>query len=149
MNVKEGEEFPDFTLEADDGRKISLSDLKGKRKIIYFYPADNTPGCTKEACGFRDHIKEIRDLGFEIYGISVDDIASHRKFKQKYNLPFTLLSDNKKELIKKLGIEALGRARRVTFIVDENNKIEKIFPKVSPDVHAEEIIKMYKGKILK
>ncbi|MCW1292166.1 MAG: peroxiredoxin [Candidatus Rehaiarchaeum fermentans] len=145
MKVKEGDDFPDFKLMSDAGNYVSLSDLKGKRVIIYFYPKDDTPGCTKEACNFRDNINEIRSLNVEIYGVSVDTIESHKKFKEKYSLPFTLLSDHDKQLSKTLGILGVfGTDRRVTFIVN-NGKIEKIFPKVSPDKHAKEIIEYLKS----
>ena len=145
MDVKEGQQFPAFRLKADDGKEVSLSDLKGKRSVIYFYPKDDTPGCTKEACSFRDNINSFKSLGVPVYGISVDNIESHKKFKSKYSIPFTLLSDSDKTVVTKLGIKSLlGIASRVTFIIDENGKILKIYPKVSPDKHAEEILSFLK-----
>ncbi len=141
MKVKEGDRFPDFSLLSDDGKTVSLSDLRGKEVVIYFYPKDNTPGCTKEACSFRDNINRFNSLGIPVYGISVDSVDSHIKFKNKYSLPFTLLSDSDKKLINELGIKSMfGTASRVTFILDKDGKIIKIYPKVSPDKHAEEII---------
>ena len=145
MNVKEGDKFPDFKLESDDGKEVSLYDLQGKKTILYFYPKDDTPGCTKEACSFRDNINSFKSLNIPVFGVSVDDIDSHKKFKEKYVIPFTLLSDPKKELVTKLGIKSItGSALRVTFILDENGKIIKIYPKVSPDRHAEEILNLVK-----
>ncbi len=145
MNVKEGDKFPDFKLGSDDGKEVSLYDLQGKKTILYFYPKDDTPGCTKEACSFRDNINSFKSLNIPVFGVSVDDIDSHKKFKEKYAIPFTLLSDPKKELVTKLGIKSItGSASRVTFILDENGKIIKIYPKVSPDRHAEEILNLVK-----
>jgi peroxiredoxin Q/BCP len=145
MDVKEGQQFPAFRLKADDGKEVSLSDLKGKKSVIYFYPKDDTPGCTKEACSFRDNINSFKSLGVPVFGISVDNIESHKKFKSKYSIPFTLLSDSDKTVVTKLGIKSLlGIASRVTFIIDENGKILKIYPKVSPDKHAEEILSFLK-----
>ncbi|EFD92653.1 MAG: alkyl hydroperoxide reductase/ Thiol specific antioxidant/ Mal allergen [Candidatus Parvarchaeum acidophilus ARMAN-5] len=141
MQIKEGDEFPDFNLKSDDDKTVSLLDIKGKESIIYFYPKDDTPGCTKEACSFRDNINSFKSLGIPIFGISVDSVESHKKFKQKYSIPFTLLSDKDKTLISKLGIKTLiGIASRVTFVLDKDAKIKKIYPKVSPDGHAEEIL---------
>lgn len=145
MEVKEGDMFPDFKLKADDGKEVSLSNLKGKKSVVYFYPKDDTPGCTKEACSFRDSINSFESQGIPVFGISVDSIESHKKFKNKYSIPFTLLSDSDKKVIVKLGIKSiLGVASRVTFILDENGKILKIYPKVSPDKHAEEILAFLK-----
>ncbi len=141
MNVKEGDMFPDFLLDSAHGETVSLSMIKGSITVVYFYPKDNTPGCTKEACNFRDNIDKFSELNVPIYGVSVDGIESHKKFKEKYQLPFTLLSDNKKELITKLGIKSItGVASRVTFVLDKDGKILKIYPKVSPDQHAGELM---------
>lgn len=145
MEVKEGDAFPDFRLKADDGMEVSLSDLKGKRSVVYFYPKDDTPGCTKEACSFRDNINSFKSLGIPVFGISVDNIESHKKFKSKYSIPFILLSDSDKKVVTKLGIKSMfGAASRVTFILDENGKILRVYPKVSPDKHAEEILTFLK-----
>ncbi len=141
MDIKEGQSFPDFTLKSDSGEEVSLSDLKGKTSIIYFYPKDDTPGCTKEACSFRDNINSFQSIGVPVFGVSVDSVESHKKFKEKYSLPFTLLSDSDKKLVTKLKIKSLiGFASRVTFILDKDGKVLKIYPKVSPDKHAEEIL---------
>ncbi|MCW1301829.1 MAG: peroxiredoxin [Candidatus Parvarchaeota archaeon] len=142
MKIKEGDYFPDFSLPSDEGNDVSLSSLKGRTTVIYFYPRDDTPGCTKEACSFRDNIKVFESMGVPVYGISVDSIDSHKRFKEKFNLPFPLLSDVKKSLVVKLGIKSiLGIASRVTFVLDKDGKIIKIYPKVSPDKHALELIK--------
>ena len=148
MNIEEGQKFPDFRLESDDGREVSLSNLIGKKAVIYFYPKDDTPGCTKEACSFRDNINTFESLGIPVFGISVDSVESHRKFKQKYSLPFKLLSDSDRKLISSLKIQSpTGRASRVTFILDEKGKILRIYPKVSPDRHAEEILSFLKQNV--
>lgn len=140
MNFKEGDTFPDFSLESDSGSTVSINDLKGKKSVVYFYPKDDTPGCTKEACNFRDNLDKFEELGVPIYGISVDSVDSHKKFKAKYGLNFPLLSDSKKELVTKLGIKSLtGSAQRVTFVLDKEGKIIKIYPNVSPDKHSDEL----------
>lgn len=144
MKVKEGDLFPNFRLKADGGNDVSLLDLKGGKAVIYFYPKDDTPGCTREACSFRDNINTFRSRGIPVFGISVDSAESHVKFKAKYSIPFTLLSDTDKKLVTALGIKsAFGGASRVTFILDANGKIIKIYPKVSPDKHAEEILAFF------
>ncbi|MCL4399622.1 peroxiredoxin [Candidatus Parvarchaeota archaeon] len=141
MNIKENDAFPSFSLPADDGSVVSLSSLKGKVTVVYFYPKDDTPGCTTEACGFRDSLKNLDSLGVPVYGISVDSVESHKKFKEKYKINFRLLSDSQKKLVEKLGIKSMtGVASRVTFILDENGRVLKIYPKVSPDLHASEVI---------
>lgn len=140
MNFKEGDVFPEFSLESDSGSNVSINDLKGKTSVVYFYPKDDTPGCTKEACNFRDNLDKFKELGVPIYGISVDSIDSHKKFRAKYELNFPLLSDSKKELVTKLGIKSLtGSAQRVTFVLDKDGKIMKIYPNVSPDKHSDEL----------
>lgn len=145
--LKEGDKAPDFALNDSLGNKISLKEQKGKKVILYFYPKDDTPGCTKEACSFRDNLPRFKGINAEIFGVSADSEKSHEKFKEKYNLPFSLLSDPERKTIndygvwkeknmygvKKMGIE------RTTFIIDENGKIMKIFPKVKVDGHSEEI----------
>jgi thioredoxin-dependent peroxiredoxin len=143
-----GTPAPEFTTTDQDGKKRSLSDFKGKKVILYFYPKDNTPGCTKEACAFRDHFAEFRQLGVEILGVSVDHEKSHKSFVQKYDLPFTLLTDTEKRLVEAYGVwgeknlygkKYLG-TNRVTYLIDEAGKIAAVFPKVRPDKHAEEIL---------
>ena len=149
-----GTQAPDFTTTDQDGKKRSLSDFKGKRVILYFYPKDNTSGCTKEACAFRDHFDEFRRLGVEILGVSVDSEKSHQSFVQKHGLPFTLLADTDKRLVEAYGVWGEKRlygkkymgTNRVTYLIDEGGMIAAVFPKVKPDTHAEEILAILQGK---
>ena len=139
---------PDFTLLDKDGREVSLSDFRGKKVVLYFYPRDNTPGCTRQACAFAGAYAGFREKNVEVIGISRDSVASHVKFAKKYSLPFTLLSDpdlkaiqaygvwQEKKLCGKLGMGVV----RTTFVIDENGKIERIMPKVKPDTNAAEIL---------
>lgn len=147
--LKSGDKAPDFSLQSDTGEKINLKDLKGKKVILYFYPKDNTSGCTKEACDFRDSIKTFNKKNAVIIGVSRDSTESHRKFKSKYELPFTLLSDESADILKKYGVwkekSMYGRKymgiERTTFIINEKGLIEKIFNKVKVNGHIEELIK--------
>jgi len=148
--LKEGDIAPDFTLPDETGNEYSLKDFAGKKIVLYFYPKDDTPGCTKEACGFRDNHSEITSKGAVVIGISKDSVKSHRKFKLKYNLPFILLSDENADFIKKYdawgeksmyGKKYFGTLRK-TYIIDENGKIMKIFLEVTPEGHAEQILNL-------
>ena len=144
-----GDRAPNFTLKDKSGNEISLSDFIGKRVVLYFYPKDNTPGCTRQACAFAGAYEEFKNRGVEVIGISRDSIASHVKFAEKYDLPFVLLSDPELEAIQAYGVwqekKMYGKVSfgvvRTTFIIDENGIIEKIMPKVKPDTNAEEILK--------
>ncbi len=144
----EGITVPDFTLKTDDGSKFSLSDMRGKKVVLYFYPKDDTPGCTKEACSFRDDYSEIMASGAEVVGVSPDTVQSHDKFKGKYSLPFTLLSDPEHCVAEMFGAwgekKMFGKTSmgiiRSTFIIDEEGKIAKVFPKVKPDNHSQEVL---------
>jgi peroxiredoxin Q/BCP len=144
--LKEGDTAPDFSLRCQDGGVHSLSDFKGKKIILYFYPKDDTPGCTKEACNFRDDYIKIKHKNTFIIGISPDSEEDHKKFKQKYNLPFLLLSDPILRVSKMYGSVKsifgikLNKIKRTTFILDENRKLIKVFPDVSIDRHSEEIL---------
>lgn len=146
--IKEGEQAPDFRLLNDEGKEVSLSGLKGKKVVLYFYPKDDTPGCTKEACSFRDGFTEIKKKGAVVLGLSIDSVESHKKFKEKYHLNFPLLSDSKKEVVQAYGVwkqkSLYGNTflgiERTTFVIDENGKIKKIFPKVKVDQHYEEVL---------
>jgi peroxiredoxin Q/BCP len=143
VKIKAGDPAPYFEGLTSDGTKLSLRDIVGKKNVVlYFYPKDDTPGCTKEACSFRDNIKPIRDLGAEIVGVSLDSVASHKKFADKYHLPFPLLSDKDKRITTAYG--ALKKtdtsASRVTYIIDKEGKIARIFPKVDVTKHTEEIV---------
>ena len=143
-----GTQAPEFTTTDQDGKRRSLSDFKGKKVLLYFYPKDNTPGCTKEACAFRDHFAEFRRLGVEILGVSIDHEKSHHAFVQKYHLPFILLADTDKRLVETYGVWGEKRlygkkymgTNRVTYLIDEAGKIAAVFPKVKPDTHPEEIL---------
>lgn len=144
----EGSKAPDFTLKDGDGKEVTLSKLKGKKVVLYFYPRDDTPGCTTEACEFRDNLARVKKKGALVFGISKDDEKSHQKFSEKYQLNFPLLSDVDGKVIEKYG--AWGEKSmygkkfmgiiRSTFIIDEDGRVMKVFPKVSPSGHAEEVL---------
>ncbi|GAB4295120.1 MAG: thioredoxin-dependent thiol peroxidase [Ignavibacteriaceae bacterium] len=151
--VEEGKKAPDFKLKDQNGKQHKLSDYKGKKVVLYFYPKDNTPGCTTEACNFRDEFSAFRKLDAVIIGVSPDSITSHKNFAEKYNLPFTLLSDEEKKVIEKYGVwvekTLYGRkymgVERSTFIIDENGKIKKIFRKVKVNGHNKEVTEALKS----
>ena len=142
-----GDKAPDFTLKDDQGKDVSLGDFKGKTVVLYFYPKDDTPGCTTEACGFRDDEKKFQKKNTVILGVSADEVASHGKFKTKYKLPFPLLSDPEKKTIQAYGVwkekSMYGKKymgiERTTFVIGPDAKINKIFPKVKVEGHAEEV----------
>jgi len=141
VDLQVGFDAPDFALPSDSGETIKLSDLKGKKVILYFYPKNDTPGCTKEACSFRDNLEVLQSKNVVVLGVSADSVESHKKFKQKYNLNFPLLSDEKLEVIKKYGVKKTIGIERSTFIIDEKGKIIKIYRNVKVDGHVEEIKK--------
>ena len=146
LNV--GDKAPDFNLSDKDGREVSLSDFRGKRVVLYFYPKDNTPGCTKQACAFAASYNEFKTKNFEVIGISKDSVASHVRFAEKHGLPFILLSDPDLIAIKAYDVwqekKLYGKVSfgvvRTTYIIDENGFIEKVMPKVKPDTNAAEIL---------
>lgn len=142
IKVKVGDPAPDFELESSIGSKIRLKGLLARNVVLYFYPRDDTPGCTKEACSFRDHLAEYRNLGAEVLGVSVDSLESHRKFAAKYDLPFPLLSDKEKKVAKAYGVLKPGGivASRVTFVIDKNGRVAEIFPKVDVSKHSEQVV---------
>ncbi len=148
MTISAGSQAPDFTLSDDEGRMHTLSDYRGKPVVLYFYPKDNTSGCTKEACGFRDDYSAYQDVGVTILGISPDSPKSHANFRAKYELPFTLLADPDREVIKMYGAWGLkklyGReyegVMRTTFLIGEDGNILKVFEKVKPANHSTEIL---------
>ncbi len=152
--LQEGVKAPEFKLPSSEGKEISLKSFKGKKRVVlYFYPKDNTPGCTVQACGFRDKIKPIEKLDAVILGVSPDDLEKHEKFINKFDLPFTLLSDEEKGMLKDYGVwvkknmygkEYMGVAR-TTFIIGKDGKIEKIYEKVKPEGHNEEVIDFLKN----
>lgn len=147
-SLGEGRKAPNFSLKDDNGRTVKLSGLKGKMVVLYFYPKDDTPGCTKEACSFRDGFKEISRKGAVVLGVSPDSVESHKKFKEKFHLNFPLLSDEERKVLKAYGVwkqkSLYGRkymgVERTTFVIDETGKIMKVFPKVKVDVHYEEVL---------
>ena len=147
--LREGEQAPDFTLKDQQGRETRLRELLRNKRflILYFYPRDDTPGCTKEACAFRDSIERIRSLGAEVAGISVDSPESHAKFASKYSLPFTLLSDSEGKVARLFGAYSEERKRclRKTYIIDSTGKIIKTYSRVKPDMHAEEIVEFLRN----
>jgi len=152
MALKVGNKAPSFKLKNQDAKVVSLSDLKGKPVVLYFYPKDNTSGCTKEACNFRDEFPKFKKIKAEIIGVSADSVESHKKFAEKYKLPFNLLSDEKKEVLEKYGVwqekSMYGKKYmgivRTTFIIDAKGKISKIFPKVKVENHNEEVMEALK-----
>lgn len=150
---KEGAAAPDFKVLASDGKTVSLKDYKGKKSIVlYFYPKDDTPGCTVEACEFRDGIKKIEKLDAVVLGVSPDGLKAHTKFIEKFGLPFLLLADEDKEICKAYGVwvkksmygrEYMGVAR-TTFVIGKDGKVKKVFEKVKPAGHAEEVMEALK-----
>ena len=148
-----GTKAPDFTLPDQDGKEVSLSDFKGQKVVLYFYPKDNTPGCTKEAVAYKDAYADFTAAGVKVLGMSKDSSAAHRKFADKYELPFTLLSDSEIAVLpaydvwkeKKLyGKVSMGTVRS-TVLIDENGVIEKVWPKVKPDANAAEVLAYLQG----
>jgi thioredoxin-dependent peroxiredoxin len=143
-----GDKAPEFKTTDQDGESVSLKDFRGRKIVLYFYPKDDTPGCTKEACGFRDDYSKFRKRKIEVLGVSVDDERSHKKFAEKYDLPFRLLADTDKKIVKDYGVwgekSLYGRKfmgiHRVTYVIDEKGKVAAVWPKVKPDGHADEIL---------
>ena len=151
--LKEGDSAPDFSLPSSNGERISLKDYKGKKRVVlYFYPKDDTPGCTQEACDFRDTTSEFSAQDAVIVGVGLDDENSHRKFIQKYNLPFTLLSDVDQQMSKTYGVykqkNMYGKTywgiERTTFVIDKTGRIARIYPKVKVDHHIHEVLDFLK-----
>lgn len=146
--LKAGDRAPEFTLETADGKKLSLKDFKGKKIVLYFYPKDMTPGCTKETCSFSENIARLRKKGAEVIGVSADSVSSHKKFTEKYGLQFPLLSDESKKTLKAYGVwkekSMYGKKymgiERTTFIIEEKGKIAHVFEKVKVDGHTEEVL---------
>lgn len=143
-----GDKAPDFTLTSTDGSQVTLSDQRGQRVLLYFYPRDDTPGCTIEACGFRDNLAELAARGVRVYGINDDDVGSHQRFTAKYGLNFPLLADTDHGVIEAYGAwvqkEIRGRtfmcADRVTYLIDPDGDVEHVWPAVDPNVHVDEIV---------
>lgn len=149
--LKEGSSAPAFKTTDGEGRSVSLKDFRGQKVVLYFYPKDDTPGCTKEACSFRDSFKDFKQAGINVLGISTDNEKSHQKFAKKFDLPFTLLTDTDHAIADKYGSygekKFMGRTymgvHRKTFLIDEKGKIKRVFEKVKPDDHAQEVLKAF------
>lgn len=149
-----GSKAPEFTLPDKDGKMVSLSEFAGKKVVLYFYPRDNTPGCTRQACAFGGAYEQFKQKNVAVIGVSKDSVASHQKFAEKYALPFVLLSDPDLAAIQTYGVwqekKNYGKVSmgvvRTTFVIDESGVIEKVMPKVKPDTNAEEILAYLEGK---
>ena len=145
---KEGQKAPEFTAKDQDGNELSLRDFIGRKVVLYFYPKDDTPGCTKEACAFRDNFPNFKKIDAVVLGVSVDGQKAHRKFADKFELPFTLLVDDEKKIVEAYGVWGLKKfmgkeymgTNRVTYLIDEQGIIEKVWPKVKPETHAAEVL---------
>ena len=146
--LKVGGKAPEFRLPTDEGKGLALSEFRGKKVILYFYPKDNTPGCTRESCAFRDGLAQLKRKGAVVLGVSPDSVSSHQKFKKDHGLNFPLISDAEKKLAQSYGVwkekSLYGRKymgiERTTFLIDEQGNIEKIWPKVQVDGHFEEVL---------
>lgn len=146
--LKVGEKAPEFSLPDQDGKSHSLADYRGQWVLLYFYPKDDTPGCTKQACAIRDSLSSFKQLSAVVFGISVDSVASHRKFADKYELPFTLLADENKEVVTMYGVwgkkKMMGKefdgTIRTSFLINPDGIIEKVYEKVDPEGHADMVL---------
>jgi len=151
--IEEGKPAPDFELTSDSGERVKLSALRGKPVVLYFYPKDDTPGCTKQACGIRDAYGEFERAGAVVLGVSPDDESSHVKFKEKYDLPFTLLADPGHEIADEYGVwgekKFAGRSymgvNRSTFVIGEDGTVKKVLHDVKPDTHADDVLAVLSG----
>ncbi|MGH9871429.1 MAG: thioredoxin-dependent thiol peroxidase [Pyrinomonadaceae bacterium] len=150
---KEGSIAPNFAAKDANGETVRLKDLRGQKVVLYFYPKDDTPGCTKEACSFRDAFADFKKRDIKVLGVSVDSEASHRKFAAKYKLPFTLLADPDHSIADAYGVygekKFMGRTymgvKRMTFLIDEKGKVKKVFEKVKPEEHASDVLEAFKN----
>src|SRR3712207_5149529 len=140
---QQGQRLPDVEFITEGGESLAAGDLGGQKTVLYFYPKDDTSGCTKEACAFRDRMGDYGEAGIQVYGISLDSPESHRRFREKYNLNFPLLTDEGGRAAEALGVLREGgqKANRVTFLLDAEGTIKKVYPEVSPETHADEILK--------
>ena len=138
---QQGETLPDLELTTESGKHVGTGELTGQKTVLFFYPKDDTPGCTKEACAFRDRMNDYAEADIQVYGVSLDSPESHREFREKYDLNFPLLTDEEGRAAETLGVLGdRGTARRVTFLLDPEGKISKVYPEVTPQTHAEEIL---------
>lgn len=152
--LREGLKAPQFTGLDQNGNKVSLSDYKGKKIVLYFYPKDDTPGCTAQACNLRDNYDELLKQGFQVLGISTDSVKSHKKFENKYNLPFPLIADEDRKIVEKYGVwgekKFMGRTfdgtHRTTFLIDENGKIKKIISKPDTKNQTEQVLEAWNNE---
>ena len=148
---KEGSVAPNFAAKDANGETVRLKDLRGQKVVLYFYPKDDTPGCTKEACSFRDAFADFKKRNIKVLGVSVDSEASHKKFAAKYKLPFTLLADPDHSIADAYGVygekKFMGRTymgvKRITFLIDEKGKVKKVFEKVKPEEHAQDVLEAF------
>lgn len=153
MKINRGHLAPNFTLADQDGKANTLSEMRGKWVLLYFYPKDDTPGCTVEACTLRDNLPKFKRLKAKVFGVSVDSVKSHAKFVAKYDLPFTLLADEEKKVVKAYGVwgkkKFMGReymgTNRTSFLIDPEGKIAKVYENVKPDLHAREVLEDLKA----
>ena len=145
--VEEGKPAPDFELQSDTGETVKLSDLRGRPVVLYFYPKDDTPGCTRQACGIRDVYGEFERAGAVVLGVSADTQTSHERFKSKYSLPFTLLADPEHLLAEPYGVGREGKNsyERSTFVIDAEGNVARIMRRVNPDRHADEVLEALGG----
>jgi peroxiredoxin Q/BCP len=139
---QQGQQLPDVEFVTEGGEKLSAGDLEDEKTVLYFYPKDDTPGCTKEACAFRDRMPDYERAAIRVYGVSLDSPESHRRFREKYNLNFPLLTDEGGRAADALGVlrESGKSANRVTFLLDPDGRIARVYPEVSPETHADEIL---------
>ena len=137
-----GQQLPEVEFITEDGERLAAGDLGGEKTVLYFYPKDDTPGCTKEACAFRDRMDDYRQANIRVYGVSLDSPESHRRFREKYGLNFPLLTDEGGRAAEALGVlrENREKANRVTFLLDAGGRIAEVYPEVSPETHADEIL---------
>jgi thioredoxin-dependent peroxiredoxin len=140
--LQQGQQLPDVEFVTEGGERLSAGDLEGEKTVLYFYPKDDTPGCTKEACAFRDRMADYERADIRVYGVSLDSPESHRRFREKYNLNFPLLTDEGGRAADALGVlrESGKSANRVTFLLDPGGRIARVYPEVSPETHADEIL---------
>ena len=152
--LEEGVAAPAIAAQDQDGKPVSLKEYLGRKVVLYFYPKDDTPGCTKEACAFRDNFPNFQAVGVDILGVSIDNEAKHKKFAEKFHLPFRLVSDPDKQIVEAYGVwgekKFMGReymgTSRVTYLINEQGVIEKVWPKVKPAEHAEELLNYLQQK---
>lgn len=154
LKLRPGDRAPEFTASTNGGGTLALSELKGKHVVLYFYPKDDTPGCTKEACAFREHFAEFQKRGAVVLGVSTDPVKAHDKFVKKFTLPFTLLADEDHKIVEAYGVWGqktfMGRkymgTHRVTFLIDPKGTIQEIWPTVKPEEHAGDVLAALAGK---